>query len=402
MSTSRMFVNTTPFLTLSSIPFKRTASILSLAALLSACAALEEDKINYKSAAKAPTLEVPPDLTQLRKESRYAIESTSATASGFQNAGSRVVDSGTATNTLGNVRLERQGNQRWLVAAMPADKLWEPLREFWSSNGFTLVTDSPELGIMETDWAENRAKIPQDFIRRTLGKVLESLYSSGERDKFRTRIERNAQGGVEIYITHRGMAENYTNAQKDQTVWQPRASDPELEIEFLRRLMVKLGTSPEAAKAAATAANPISQSATIGVTQGQASITLIDTLDRAWRRTGVALDRSGFTVEDRDRANGLYFVRYVAAGKTAEQPGFFSRIFSSKTELSTLARYRISVTGLSADQSVIRILTSEGKPASKEDAERICKNFMGNPACLEYLQLIEEGSANLTFWSRAK
>ncbi len=371
MSTSRMFVNTTPFLTLSSIPFKRTASILSLAALLNACAALEEDKINYKSAAKAPTLEVPPDLTQLRKESRYAIESTSATASGFQNAGSRVVDSGTATNTLGNVRLERQGNQRWLVAAMPADKLWEPLREFWSSNGFTLVTDSPELGIMETDWAENRAKIPQDFIRRTLGKVLESLYSSGERDKFRTRIERNAQGGVEIYITHRGMAENYTNAQKDQTVWQPRASDPELEIEFLRRLMVKLGTSPEAAKAAATAANPVSQSATIGVTQGQASITLIDTLDRAWRRTGVALDRSGFTVEDRDRANGLYFVRYVAAGKTAEQPGFFSRIFSSKTELSTLARYRISVTGLSADQSVIRILTSEGKPASKEDAERI-------------------------------
>ncbi|OYU12667.1 MAG: hypothetical protein CFE38_06665 [Comamonadaceae bacterium PBBC1] len=366
-----MFVNTTPFLTLSSIPFKRTASILSLAALLSACAALEEDKINYKSAAKAPTLEVPPDLTQLRKESRYAIESTSATASGFQNAGSRVVDAGTATNTLGNVRLERQGNQRWLVASMPADKLWEPLREFWNSNGFTLVTDSPELGIMETDWAENRAKIPQDFIRKALGKVLDSLYSSGERDKFRTRIERNAQGGVEIYITHRGMIENYTNAQKDQTVWQPRAADPELEIEFLRRLMVKLGTSPEAAKAATTAANSASNNPTIGLTQGQASITLIDTLDRAWRRTGVALDRSGFTVEDRDRTNGLYFVRYVAAGKTAEQPGFFSRLFSSKTELSTLARYRVSVTGLSQDQSVIRILTSEGKPASKEDAERI-------------------------------
>jgi outer membrane protein assembly factor BamC len=366
-----MFVTPSTFTSLSRIPFKRTASVLTLAALLSACAALEEDKINYKSAAKAPTLEVPPDLTQLRKESRYAIESTSATASGFQNAGSRVVDAGTATNTLGNVRLERQGNQRWLVATLPADKLWEPLREFWTSNGFTLVTDSPELGIMETDWAENRAKIPQDFIRRTLGKVLESLYSSGERDKFRTRIERNAQGGVDIYITHRGMAENYTNAQKDQTVWQPRPSDPELEIEFLRRLMVKLGSSPEAAKAAATAANPISNSVTIGMTQGQASITLVDTLDRAWRRTGVALDRSGFTVEDRDRTNGLYFVRYVAAGKTTEQPGFFNRMFSSKTELSTLARYRISVAALSQDRSVIHILTAEGKPASKEDAERI-------------------------------
>lgn len=366
-----MFVTPSTSPSLSGIPFKRTASVLTLAALLSACAALEEDKINYKSAAKAPTLEVPPDLTQLRKESRYAIESTSATASGFQNAGSRVVDAGTATNTLGKVRLERQGNQRWLVATLPADKLWEPLREFWTSNGFTLVTDSPELGIMETDWAENRAKIPQDFIRKALGKVLESLYSSGERDKFRTRIERNAQGSVDIFITHRGMAENYTNAQKDQTVWQPRPSDPELEIEFLRRLMVKLGSSPEAAKAAATAANPASNSVTIGMTQGQASITLVDTLDRAWRRTGVALDRSGFTVEDRDRTNGLYFVRYVAAGKTTEQPGFFSRLFSSKTELSTLARYRISVTALPQDQSVIRILTAEGKPAGKEDAERI-------------------------------
>ncbi len=366
-----MFVTPSTSPSLSGIPFKRTASVLTLAALLSACAALEEDKINYKSAAKAPTLEVPPDLTQLRKESRYAIESTSATASGFQNAGSRVVDAGTATNTLGKVRLERQGNQRWLVATLPADKLWEPLREFWTSNGFTLVTDSPELGIMETDWAENRAKIPQDFIRKALGKVLESLYSSGERDKFRTRIERNAQGSVDIFITHRGMAENYTNAQKDQTVWQPRPSDPELEIEFLRRLMVKLGSSPEAAKAAATAANPASNGVTIGMTQGQASITLVDTLDRAWRRTGVALDRSGFTVEDRDRTNGLYFVRYVAAGKTTEQPGFFSRLFSSKTELSTLARYRISVTALPQDQSVIRILTAEGKPAGKEDAERI-------------------------------
>lgn len=368
-----MSVNFSHFCTVPHIPFKRTASVLALAALLSGCAALEEDKINYKIAAKAPTLEVPPDLTQLRKESRFAIESTSATASGFQSASSRVQDAGTATNAMGNVKMERQGNQRWLVASLPADKLWEPLREFWTSNGFTLVTDSPELGIMETDWNENRAKIPQDFIRRTLSKVLDSLYSSGERDKFRTRVERNAQGGVEIYITHRGMAENYANAQKDQTIWQPRATDPELEIEFLRRLMVKLGTSPEAAKAAVVAVSPASTGTAIGVTNGQPSITLNDTLDRAWRRTGVALDRSGFTVEDRDRSSGMYFVRYVAAGKSMEEPGFFSRLFSSKKELATLARYRISVSALSPEQSVIRILNAEGQAATAEESERMLK-----------------------------
>lgn len=366
-----MFVNPSSFCSVSRLPHKRTTSVLALALMLSACAALEEDKINYKSAAKAPSLEVPPDLTQLRKDSRYAIESTSATASGFQNAGTRVVDAGTAVNALGSVKLERQGQQRWLVTSQSADKLWEPLRDFWTSNGFSLVIDSPELGIMETEWAENRAKIPQDFIRKALGKVLDSIYSSGERDKFRTRIERNAQGGVEIYITHRGMAENYTNAQKDQTIWQPRPTDPELEIEFLRRLMVKLGSSPESAKAAVAATQPTPVAATVSTHQGQASITLADTLDRAWRRTGVALDRSGFTVEDRDRAAGVYFVRAVAAGKSTEEPGFFSRLFSSKTELATLARYRISVTAAAQDQSVIRVLNAEGKPASQEDAVRI-------------------------------
>ena len=376
MITSRMTVNFSHFCTVSPVPFKRTASLLALAAILSGCAALEEDKVNYKSAAKAPTLEVPPDLTQLRKESRFAIESTSATASGFQNAGSRVVDSGTAANALGNAKIERQGNQRWLVVAMPADKVWEPLREFWTTNGFSLVTDSPELGIMETDWAENRAKIPQDFLRRTLGKVLDTLYSSGERDKFRTRVERNAQGGVEIYIVHRGMAENYTSTQKDRTIWQPRPSDPELEIEFLRRLMVKLGTSPEAAKGAvASVSSEAAVGAQVVVIQGQPTITLNDTLDRTWRRTGVALDRSGFTVEDRDRTGGVYFVRYVAPGKSTETPGFFSRLFNSKKEQAQLDRYRVSVSALSADQSILRILNAEGQPATSQDAQRILNSI---------------------------
>ena len=364
---------------MSSVPFKRTATVLALATLLSACSVLQEDKIDYKSAAKAPTLEIPPDLTQLRKESRYAIESTSATASGFQNASSRVVDAGTAANALGPVRIERQGNQRWLVTSLPADKVWEPLREFWTSNGFVLVTDAADVGIMETEWAENRAKLPQDFIRKTLGKVLDSFYSTGERDKFRTRVERNAQGGVDIFITHRGMIETYTDAQKDRTIWQPRPSDPELEIEFMRRLMVKLGTSPEMAKTAGTAtaatANASDTSSQVSNVNGQAVIVLQDSFDRAWRRTGVALDRSGFTVEDRDRMAGVYFVRYVAAGTSSEPTGFLGRIFSSKKDTpSTLTKYQIKVISSGENQSAIRVLTATGQPEpSAQDAERILK-----------------------------
>ena len=365
-----LFFNAMP-----SVPFKRTAAVLALASLLSGCSLLQEDKIDYKSAAKAPTLEIPPDLTQLRKESRYAIESTSATASGFQNASGRVVDAGTAANALGSIRIERQGNQRWLVSSQSADKVWEPLREFWTSNGFVLVTDAPDVGIMETEWAENRAKLPQDFIRKALGKVLDSFYSTGERDKFRTRVERNAQGGVEIYITHRGLIENYTDVQKDRTIWQPRPSDPELEIEFLRRLMVKLGTTPEAAKTAAVAASATDTSSQLSSINGQPVIVLQDNLDRAWRRTGVALDRSGFTVEDRDRTAGVYFVRYVAAGTTAEPTGFLGRLFSSKKDTpSTLTKYQISLTATGDNQSTLRVLAATGQPQpSAQDAERILK-----------------------------
>ncbi len=375
MDSPRKFVNPLFFNAMSSAPFKRTATVLALASLLSACSVLQEDKLDYQSAAKAPTLEVPPDLTQLRKESRFSIESTSATASGFQNAGSRVVDAGTAANALGAVRIERQGSQRWLVASLPADKVWEPLREFWTSNGFVLVTDEPDVGIMETEWAENRAKLPQDFIRKTLGKVLDSLYSTGERDKFRTRVERNPQGGVEIYITHRGMIENFADAQKDRTIWQPRPSDPELEIEFLRRLMVKLGTSPESAKTATAVVAATDMGSQVTRLNGQPVIVLPDNLDRAWRRTGVALDRSGFTVEDRDRSTGVYFVRYVAAGNNAEPSGFLGRLFGSKKDTpSTLSKYQISLTTSGDNQSTLRVLTTAGQPEpSTQDAERILK-----------------------------
>jgi outer membrane protein assembly factor BamC len=361
--------------TFSCFPFQRTATVAALAVLLSACSVLEEDKINYKSATSAPSLEVPPDLTQLRKDSRYAIESTSATATGFQSAASKVTDAGTAANVLGNVKMERQGQQRWLVASMPADKAWESLREFWTSNGFVLVIDTPEVGIMETEWAENRAKLPQDFVRKALGKMLDALYSTGERDKFRTRVERNAQGGVEIYITHRGMVENYADAQKERTIWQPRPSDPELEIEFLRRLMIKLGSSPEAAKTAANSATAaVLPSAQVTRLDGQPTIVVSDTLDRAWRRTGVALDRSGFTVEDRDRASGVYFVRYVAPGTSVQEPGFFSRLFSNKKDTpSALSRYRISLTAAAEGQILLRVLNANGQAEQSADAERILK-----------------------------
>ena len=358
-------------------------SLIGLAVALSACSVIEESKIDYKSAKKASTLEVPPDLTQLTRDTRYTAApdrsvSAVALAAGQQNQ-VPVVERA-APLKVGDVEIMRDGNKRWLVVNRPADQLWEPTREFWIDHGFNLSQEKPDLGIIETDWAENRAKLPQDIIRSTIGKLFDSLYSTSERDRFRTRLERRPDGKTEIFITHRGMEEVYSNSNKDSTVWQPRDADPELETEFLRRLMIKLGTSEEqsralvaADKATAVQAAPSAPSAKIATINGQPAVELEEPFDRAWRRVGVALDRTGFTVEDRDRSKGLYYVRYVAPNPDTEEKkkGWFSGLFSSKPE-NKPSQYQIAVRS-SGEQTQVTVLDAKGQPETTQAAQRIVR-----------------------------
>lgn len=347
--------------------------LLGTAASLAACSVLESDKVDYKSASatRAPSLEVPPDLTQLSKDSRYTVVNGAVSAgSGNTKAATKVVP--IAAVELGDVRIERQGNQRWLVVNRPAENLWEPVKDFWQDNGFVLAMDQANLGIMETDWAENRAKIPLDFIRSSLGKLLDSLYSTPERDKFRTRLERNADGATEIFISHRGMIEIYTTEAKSETKWQPRAADPELEAEFLRRLMVKLGVQTEQAKAAVAAAPTPKPVASVGSTNGLALLTIEEGFDRAWRRVGLALDRTGFTVEDRDRKRGLYYVRYVPTLADGEEPGFFAKLFGKDKDANKPRSYQILVQ-TQEQRSSVSVLDTNGQPEGSEVAQRILK-----------------------------
>ena len=353
----------------SSLPV-RLGLLAAAALVVSGCSVLQEDKIDYKGAERGSTLDVPPDLTQLSRDSRYNVPGSVVTASGYQSAQPAAAGSGTATVSVGDVRIERAGTQRWLVVDRPADKLWSPVRDFWQENGFLLELDQESLGIMETDWAENRAKLPQDIIRSTIGKIFDSLYSTGERDKFRTRLERNAAGGTEIYISHRGMVEVYSNTEKDQTIWQPRPADVELETEFLRRMMVKLGVSEAQAKAV-TATAPVQAAARVTMVNNAPVVQFDDNFDRAWRRVGLSLDRTGFTVEDRDRSKGTYFVRYVEPVASAK-PGFFGRIFGASSPEASAARYRVVVRSVD-NKTTVSVLDGQGNADGSANAQRIAQ-----------------------------
>ena len=353
-----------------------TVTLLAALMTLAGCSSLGEmlqgEKVDYKTSGKTgPSLDIPPDLTQLSKETRYVVPGAPVTASGYQ-VGQVAQSVPTAAASVGDVRIERSGNQRWLVVNRPADKLWGPVRDFWLENGFLLSLDQENLGIMETDFAENRAKLPQDFIRQSIGKLLEGLYSTGERDKFRTRLERNAAGGTEIYVSHRGMVEVLTgavgNSQGDSTVWQNRPSDPELEAEFLRRLMVKIGVNQEQSKA--LIASGVSKTTSrVASVNGAPAVQIDEGFDRAWRRVGLALDRTGFTVEDRDRAKGTYFVRYVDPTTDKKEPGLFSKIFSPTAATPPL-KYRVSVKS-QGDATTVSVLNDQGAVDTSANAQRI-------------------------------
>ena len=359
-----------------------TAATCATLLLLGGCSTIDglfgSNKVDYRSqAAKTAPLDVPPDLTQLAREGRFRTTSDTVSASGLESRSAAAgATAQVAPNAMGNIKLERQGDQRWLSVPLPPEQVWPVVKAFWTERGFTFDVENAQTGVLETAWAENRAKIPQDFIRRTIGRVFDTLYSTGERDRFRTRLERTAVG-TEVHISHKAMEEIYTSVQKDGTTWRAKPADPQVEAEMLSALMIRLGAKDEVAReavakapAATAQVRPAAAAAVAPAATGATSLVVEDEFDRAWRRVGLALDRSGFSVEDRDRAAGLFFVRYIdpaQAGK--EEPSFLAKWFG-KGDKTPVQRLRVQ---LKADggKTVVTVQNSQGAPESGDAAKRI-------------------------------
>jgi outer membrane protein assembly factor BamC len=359
------------------------AAAVTAVVALSGCSGklVEGKKIDYKSATKVNPLAVPPDLSAPPTSDRYTIPETAASSATYSeySEGQGARRTGPAAGTVAvlpaseKVRIERGGSQRWLLVEADAETLWPTIREFWQDSGFLIDREQPDIGIMETDWAENRAKIPESMLRKLIGKVLDQAYSYPERDKFRTRLERGEEPGTtEIYISHRGVYQVVVGErQSEQVKWQMRPTDPELEAEMLSRLMRRLGAKEEQVRAKAPLAGPQAQLAKNG--DNPEALVLADSFDRAWRRVGLALDRVGFTVEDRDRSKGLYYVRYLDPdidGKGKSGSGWSRLAFWRSDTGKKDEQFRISVAD--ADKgSEVRVQNAEGATEKSPTAGRI-------------------------------
>jgi len=376
----------------------RAPALALLAVLLAGGCSITETlndatRIDYKGASKGPPLDIPPDLVTPRGEERFAVPERAAGGTTFsefnrERTTERPVAAGPSViPPAPGVRLERQGNQRWLVIDQPPDKVWPVVRDFWGASGFALRIESPESGIMETDWAERRANVPDSWVRNQLTRALGSLYATGERDKYRTRLESDGKA-TEIFVSHRGLVEELVGVSKESTVWVPRPSDPELEAEFLQRLMQRFQPEKQASLAArqgaaagASAAVPagaeqMPPKVAIVEVDGRPFVQMPEGFDRSWRQVGLALDRSGFTVEDRDRSKGTFFVRYVDPVRDSVTPGAFERVFGSSTKKDLSGRrYRIVVAAESSGARV-GVLGEDGNPPSTDADRRVATQIV--------------------------
>jgi outer membrane protein assembly factor BamC len=350
---------------------------------VSACQTIaDKRKIDYKSTRTLPPLEIPPDLSAPATGAGPA-EGTGtpggATYSGLvtdKGAGPKSAVGAEVLPDYDDIRLMRDGRMRWLVVKARPEQLWPQVREFVLANGLVIDKENPQTGFIETDWAENRANIGTGS-QKVLAKWMKGLYSTGLQDKYRIRLERGTTPETtDVYISHFGMEEvlvgTASSDQPGDSKWQPRAPDPGLEVEMMRLLMAHLGVKDEkAASVVAAATTPAPDKAKLNRSETGVSLTLSESLDRAWRLVGLALDRSSFTVQDRDRSKGIYYVRYIDPDKIKKKKGFFRRMFSSDDKKDT-DEYQIHLKGSDTSPSTdIEVLGKDGASENSPTGERI-------------------------------
>ena len=372
---------------------RRVAALSVIAAVAAALAGCETfgsntsmgKRIDYKSTSSAPALEIPPDLDTPRFDDRF---SAPTTASGLaaQQSGGRAKQTELLPQNP-DARVVRAGTERWLVVRATPEQAWNTARQFWTDLGFVVAVEQPAIGVMETDWAENRAEIPNDPVRNLIGKYIDIFYTTYKRDKFRTRIERGIEPGtVEVFISHRGMEQVPTTkidgGSPAAFAWAVLPPNPNIEAEMLGRMMLRFGAPQPAVTTAlaATAAPAPGQPATGDKARlerspdGTAKLVIDDSFDQAWRRVGLALDRTGFTVVDRDRTSGLYYVRYAdpdSDATKAREAGWLDKLMFWKTDdKDRPEQYRIKVAE-EPPKSAVTVQDPKGATDRSANSERI-------------------------------
>ncbi len=375
--------------------FVSNIALLVLASGLVACGSVNVDnvlpdkKVEYKRERQAEkNLEIPPDLTSDRINDRMSVPDnfggvstsyseyvTDRKLRGADGAATPAVG-GSVLPEMQDIEVRRDGDVRWLAVNATVEEVWPRVIDFWQENGILMAEEDPTVGVMRTSWLENRAEISRDIVTDTIRKVFDGLYEVGTRDQYRVRLERTERDTTEIYMTHFGMEEQVvqnTEGGVQNTVWVPRERDPDLEVEMMRRLMVFLGAADERARAqlAAGSQRQLTRSQMLKTRDG-VQLLIDDSFSRSWRLIGLALDRVGFAVEDRNRSEGIYYVRYNDPSQEEADKGWLSGLafWSDDKKVDKVNRYQVRVSSQD-DRTVVYVADDKGQRSESPTATRI-------------------------------
>ncbi len=373
---------------------KALVTLLPILPLLSACSSFSVDEylpdhtLAYKQQREAgENLELPPDLISGKFDDAMDVPDARGSASYSEYVGERkqkgqIAKTGDVLPDVKDVTYHREGERRWIEINAKPQALWPRLESFWRERGILLAEKNPTTGVMVTDWIENRAEIKSNPISDMLRKVMDSVHSTGTRDQYRLRLEPGPKPGTtDIFLTHRGMEERLmrnTVAEDSNTMWEATPSDPDKEAAMLRSIMMYLGITSERAKrivseggTTATSSSSTTNIAPTRLEEGGSVLVIDDELRNAWRLVGLALDRSGFAVEDRDMSQGVYYVRYDDSSKEGNKKGFFSKMaFWRDDKVDSVTQYQVRLTA-NGKETRVQVLDKAGKHDSSPTALNI-------------------------------
>lgn len=349
----------------------RVVVVIMLLMNLMACSSAPEWKANYgedKKQKQSGKLEVPPELSEPDSNQSLVIPNIAASGSTYSAYNNTEVINNRNTKVANanpkGIKVIRDGATQWLEINMTADKLWPQLKLFFAEVGFEIKREDKALGVMDTNFLENRLALPTNWF----SKILNRISSTGLRDKYRARIERTENPEVtRLFITHQGLKEQAMDTSEITTFklwWESRPSDPELEAEMYQRFLIFSDISKE------ESIKLLNQVAAKERTQlidkdGTQVLHVGEGFARTWRRVGIALDRIGLFVEDRNRSNGLYYLRITDdfRVKVQEEKNWLSNLFSSDDSVKLKERYLLSV----AEKGPVTVISIYEPSGAKAD-----------------------------------
>jgi len=278
-----------------------------------------------------------------------------------------------------NVEVKKAGERRWLVVDKKPDAVWNLSKSFFKSHGFSIKKTNKKIGIMETDYLESHAEIPDQslgVIRSMLKKALKARYALPIVDKYRIRIEPTDNGNKsEVYLTLTSMVEVITGegGEAENTIWQSQEKDQALETEMLYRLMTFLGSDHAIAREKIIAAKE-EKNLAVSIADGVGGYAkLVFSLNQydTWDNVGWALDQLEVDVEDKDVKEGSF---YINVART-EDLGIFSRMFGDDAVKKSF-QIIVKQTGTDKTEVYFNDLSEENEQATIDFSHE----FLGNIA----------------------